>query len=379
MPLQDVEYVGGEYWRKQYVSSVTTPDYRQRRSDGTLPVNNFSWDRQEGWNPKSLTHQGFQQLGPHRQGFFHALRNGSMIGPFGNVKKVPKVDDLHILAEQRLATKVSQVTLEGGLNLAEYQRTAGFVQGAMVRTANALRALRRGDIQKVWRSFSNGRPPADVAADGWLAFTYGFRPLASDVARAVELLENGLVIAPTRTVKTHRTLAVNAIDAVRWDTGSDDMVLAGQVTYSGGVKYRVHDPVISTLAALGFTNPALILWELIPLSFVVDWFVPVNEWLHQFRAPDNVEFVSGWTYVKGDGECTWHQWRDVAEPGWRLRADTREILRDRRVLNSLPKPRLWLPNLELTKSQLVSGMALLQQATRRSSGGLSTLVRNPIL
>lgn len=33
------------------------------------------------------------------------------------------------------------------------------------------------------------------------------------------------------------------------------------------------------VAALGFNNPAQIVWEAIPFSFVIDWFVDVQEWL----------------------------------------------------------------------------------------------------
>lgn len=32
----------------------------------------------------------------------------------------------------------------------------------------------------------------------------------------------------------------------------------------------------------GFNNPARVLWELIPLSFVIDWVIPVSEYLEQF-------------------------------------------------------------------------------------------------
>jgi hypothetical protein len=33
---------------------------------------------------------------------------------------------------------------------------------------------------------------------------------------------------------------------------------------------------------MGLTNPAVVAWELVPFSFVVDWFVNVSEFLGQF-------------------------------------------------------------------------------------------------
>jgi hypothetical protein len=34
-----------------------------------------------------------------------------------------------------------------------------------------------------------------------------------------------------------------------------------------------------TLASLGITNPLLVAWELVPFSFVVDWFLPIGNYL----------------------------------------------------------------------------------------------------
>lgn len=41
----------------------------------------------------------------------------------------------------------------------------------------------------------------------------------------------------------------------------------------------VSDPSVVTAGELGLTNPALVAWELVPYSFVVDWFLPIGDWL----------------------------------------------------------------------------------------------------
>jgi len=35
---------------------------------------------------------------------------------------------------------------------------------------------------------------------------------------------------------------------------------------------------------LGLTNPVQVLWDAVPMSFVVDWFLPVNKYLSSFDA-----------------------------------------------------------------------------------------------
>jgi hypothetical protein len=47
---------------------------------------------------------------------------------------------------------------------------------------------------------------------------------------------------------------------------------------------------LATFASLGLTNPLELIWERIPYSFVVDWFLPIGGWLSTLDA----DF--GWTH-----------------------------------------------------------------------------------
>jgi hypothetical protein len=42
---------------------------------------------------------------------------------------------------------------------------------------------------------------------------------------------------------------------------------------------RIDNPALATAQAVGLTNPALVAWELVPYSFVIDWFLPIGNWL----------------------------------------------------------------------------------------------------
>lgn len=52
-------------------------------------------------------------------------------------------------------------------------------------------------------------------------------------------------------------------------------------------------PSLSTAQQLGLTNPAQLAWELVPFSFVVDWFIPVGDFFAQLDA------TLGWSYRGG--------------------------------------------------------------------------------
>lgn len=366
MPLQDYVVYLPERWAIQEVSSTQTANFIEKRAAGTLPVNSFWWYKQVGSNPISSTTGGSRQYNAPQNGLVHAVQGGSMTGPDG-VRSVPYLEDLHRLAESRLRAKVNETSLEGGLILAEFGKTSDFVKSAMVQTAKALRAARRGNVKGVWNALTGGKPLVDAVSDGWLAFTYAFMPTARDVHTAMHLLEKGLVIDPTRRVRSTRTLNVNATSRKESPSGSvTSKTCEGLIRYGGGIRYRVDHPVLATLDALGFANPATLAWELLPFSFVVDWFVPVGEFIHQLTPPRGISFVDGYTYVKVDGTCSWSaDYKTQPDPpGWRVKCSTEELLRDRRKLTAFPTPGLVIPNLSLSKANVASGLALLQQALR---------------
>jgi hypothetical protein len=46
---------------------------------------------------------------------------------------------------------------------------------------------------------------------------------------------------------------------------------------------------------MGVVNPLSIAWEVIPFSFVVDWFIPVGQVLEACTATMGLSFVDSWT------------------------------------------------------------------------------------
>lgn len=62
-------------------------------------------------------------------------------------------------------------------------------------------------------------------------------------------------------------------------------------------KVVLHYDVLSKTKALlsrgGVSNPALIAWELVGFSFVVDWAAPIGEWLATMDSDFGLKFKSG--------------------------------------------------------------------------------------
>jgi len=47
------------------------------------------------------------------------------------------------------------------------------------------------------------------------------------------------------------------------------------------------------MSQTGFLNPINLVWEILPFSFVVDWFLPIGPYLEAASAFNGLEFVDG--------------------------------------------------------------------------------------
>jgi len=54
------------------------------------------------------------------------------------------------------------------------------------------------------------------------------------------------------------------------------------------------DRFLAYMDSIGLVNPAAILWELVPYSFVVDWIVPIGQFLENISAGVGLRFLSGY-------------------------------------------------------------------------------------
>jgi hypothetical protein len=151
------------------------------------------------------------------------------------------------------------------------------------------------DILKVWRSLRGGRSFADFVrllknpqgrsekrlADEWLRYQYGMKPLMQDIYGSAESLATKIQKGFDQYLTLHDTYTDTAsgtyFDTYFGCTVASTRIITTKKTLR--VRYRVSDTALKQISALGFTNPAQLAWELIPYSFVVDWFIPVGNYL----------------------------------------------------------------------------------------------------
>lgn len=174
--------------------------------------------------------------------------------------------------------KARQQTVNVGVALAEAGKTANLITSTATRCARSLLLLRRGRVAQA-ASVLGVRPGRRGLhwSQKWLEWKYGWMPLLSDIHSSAEHLSrfDPWSWKMTASKRIRQPCDRSAI------LGSGFSKCVVDATGWTGVHVRM-DFIPSDmleLSALGVTNPALVAWELLPYSFVIDWMVPVGDWL----------------------------------------------------------------------------------------------------
>jgi hypothetical protein len=134
----------------------------------------------------------------------------------------------------------------------------------------------------------------------WLELQYGWNPLMADVQGACTDLDTRN--SDKDAYYCHVKGNVKQDDSVY--EGKVNSLVVGQGAYCDLWSYHHYEvttqlwytqdnSLLATFSSLGLTNPLDLIWERTPYSFVVDWFLPVGNWLSSFDADFGWSFKSG--------------------------------------------------------------------------------------
>lgn len=139
------------------------------------------------------------------------------------------------------------------------------------------------------------KPTSKVGASAWLQWQMGWKPLISDIESIVQIINNTKEadrIKKTKTSSKSESLPINMTKVL---PNGERHTVTGTTSISLNVRATcIAD--ISALANNAYINPLSTAWELIPYSFLVDYFVGIGDWI---RA--NSLVVSGVNYTAAVG------------------------------------------------------------------------------
>ena len=165
-------------------------------------------------------------------------------------------------------------------------------------------------------------------ANAWLSLHFGWVPLVQDIYSALEILDR-----PPRDMKIKGSARSGLSTWGQLDMYGSGIRNSSTYACRMGARQIITDAHLAQISALGLVNPASVAWELVPYSFVVDWFSNVGQVLNSYTDFVGIELVDGYTTLYQD-------YRREYWSSWRVLFTRRDILVKRSL--GITKPRLYL-------------------------------------
>ncbi|DAD49909.1 maturation protein [ssRNA phage ESE029] len=209
------------------------------------------------------------------------------------------------------------------VNIAERQQSINMMTNRVMQIYRFTSRLRRGDIRGAAaqlrvdptpirsRPKGNGRwRRSKDYSNAWLEFHFGWEPLVKDIGACIDLLSEPIP-GGVFTVKGRNTpfdkWSYRLINSSYNEYQRRE--IKGRVRGKAGAEIYVTDPNAYLANRLGLVNPLSVVWELVPYSFVVDWFANVGQFIGQFSDLYGCTVLNpwyGWTMVVGSSRYEYH-------------------------------------------------------------------------
>jgi hypothetical protein len=185
------------------------------------------------------------------------------------------------------------------VNLGELKESVSMIASTARSLAQAYVNLKRANVPGALKSL--GIKPKtsvvrdvqhnlrDSAASAWLGLTYGWSPLLGAVDDAAKAAAHHLRPRKVRVTARRKLRGPSIYE------GSSGLVAETVSDRSVNLIWLIEEEAkFSALEEFGFTSPSLVAWELMPFSFVADWFIPIGNFL---SARSTLSSLKG-TYVR---------------------------------------------------------------------------------
>jgi len=295
------------YQRTQ--SGTVTPNYASAKKAGALPINDYSMTLTNIKDGGRIEQTWFT-TNPNEYSVQYGPYSAALGGDYGVLDLSAAANTtVDSKAIRKLIEKAGQDVNNVGEDLFQWGQTVSMISDATRRIASAARNSRRGNFsgaaKDLWRSgppkYKPGHEPkaGRSTADNWLAFQYGWKPLLKDIQGVMESYANFKKADKTiQTIRSSATMELSTSDDLIMNTagsphiGKTFKLIQWNTRY--GLRFKVDNHLNAFYKQLGFTNPLSLEWELLPYSFVIDWFLPIGPWLESMTAWKGLTFISGW-------------------------------------------------------------------------------------
>lgn len=183
-------------------------------------------------------------------------------------------DELQL--QSKLVQRIKGHDFNLAVNLAQSKQLTNMCVSNIGKVARSIRALKRGDFTTALRQFGakprTSKLKSKDISGRWLEMQYGWLPAISDTYEAAKAYEALTTKRTSRVSARHRI--ANSVNC----SAHPSVLCLGVNSQSRKIVYEMTE-VLSNPRSLGLEDPLSVVWEVIPYSFVIDWFLPIGSYL----------------------------------------------------------------------------------------------------
>jgi len=161
-----------------------------------------------------------------------------------------------------------------GVFLVEGDHALSMIWNAAVRIGSAYRYAARGEFGKAVYRLTGRFKAKGKLPSNWLELQYGWLPLLNDAHDAAQYIAHSVGRQLVYKVRTGRVKTSSQV----YHAGTPIVTRTG--THTDRTFLTCFLKEANTVKLSGLTDPLSVLWERLPYSFVLDWFLPIQAFLN---------------------------------------------------------------------------------------------------
>lgn len=292
--------------KDKVVRCFRVPDYLIINGKKVLTMKEVTRTRLVPSRSRSLPPHNYVMSAKKYSQDYWLIKDGSISYEGGLINELPHEARWDSNQDLKLLDKVRENIAGSGFNagvaLGESAKSLTMISEHAKRMYLFYRNFRQGNWKKASDELFGGRKlkhPSRKAASNFLAVKYGWMPLLQDVHDGAAFLAHNY-----NAPRVHRVVTTRKLD--QGDARFYDYpywVHSPGVTVMANIERMESKRVVALLTEVnvpqlsGLQDPASIAWELVPYSFVIDWFIPIGSWLSARSLAQSVTGTYVTTYV----------------------------------------------------------------------------------
>jgi hypothetical protein len=215
---------------------------------------------------------------------------------------VPAFDgDLLIDAKNKALQKAKQQRINLSVSVAEGGDTIRMLTKTVRTLGESYSSFRKGRFKQAARRLNIGDIEKSLA-NNWLAYRLGWLPLIQDSVGLIDAHRDQYSTARDNhfTVRASKTKVVTSVYEDKGylvGTGSDSLEYRTDVFVGrAGMLLKITSKLDQFQASVGLSSGDILstAWELVPFSFVFDYFVDVGSWMGNLTALSGIQVLDAW-------------------------------------------------------------------------------------